>query len=399
MVFQNAIKVRSKQDEFLKQELPLSIAPQLEISLNDLVAIEQAIQKDTKRVLSEKPVGFIDGNYKERPLHFCEYATNPGRSISSEQFDYKEVPYGKQIVIAKGSGFWTWISTNPKPTFEKRGVQRNYPILKKDNAQLSTHKMWGGQTTKSARQEYLNALILNNLIARHSLPQSTYKPLRIIKFNELPVLEDGKMKLCSLEDYCDTTFTDVSDSCFDDFSIPTLQQVKDLAELIYIGELVNLRVPPLTFRIEGDQRFHSIGIFSGQISSSQQKEIFEKFTTNLASLVRTVHQYKGSFTTLRDNKAPLSSLSGNNVSLGGIVCDLDTLKFQTQDKEKLKRLQKWDLEIAKKTLKCFISSYGDSEIYFANLRRPNNEKQSQCSEKEFTGLFNDIYHKGGFIIP
>lgn len=174
--------------------------------------------------------------------------------------------------------------------------------------------------------EYINALILNILIKRHGLKQATYEPLKLFKPKELAILEMGELKIISLEEYAND-----KGKTFDD--LPSIRDLDNIGQLFYVGEDVDLRVPPfmVTHYDYGIANRYSLrGIFKETCSVAEVKERVAKLKGTMMPLIELVHSYGGTFTepTYYD-----SSVENRNLAVSGLICDLDTLSFEKEDSE------------------------------------------------------------------
>ncbi len=342
MLFEKSISVQSKAYSPLLQQ-KIELPPHLEITIDDLLQLEKRIHQQaiTKWPLLANHNGFFTADPQRFPINFFELATNHARTLHNENwsdghsiipllhedYGYTEpvptpFPSGKEILAVKGAGFSQWLSTAKRnKAINQQGKERNYPILKKMQPSLVSHTFWGGETRDEASLQYINALVLNLLIQRHGLQQATYTPLQVLSPLEMPIFQEEKISICSINEYCNPQFI-FSDPIAQRYTLPTSPEVHNLAQLVYTGELIDLRVPPVTFKLNDGHRLYSYGVLRDEKMDNidNVKLKITNFTKKIAKIVLTAHNYNITF-----SEGQFSSLSSGNVSIGGIVCDLDTM--------------------------------------------------------------------------
>lgn len=339
--FENAILVEGKAlylDNFV-----VDLANIKELTYADLEKEEDEI----KQKYGIPQYAVIDkGNGK--PSNIFNEVNQPIRSFSTRRdIKFDEIDLNLEEIVVKGSGFWDWNS-------KSMGV-RQHPIRLNDTfAQFETHKYWGGQTLDYAELEYKNALILNTLIRKRKIPQATYMPIAVMHFGELPIAENGKIKVVSFSEYTNPKVPRL-------YTIPDYEDMTNLGQLIYTGKLPNLRVPLSFYKDENDEKIYTAELFHEKYSYEQADILTKQFGRNLAQLIKAVHEDNGTFTVEQQNKSGnnrvLSSLTPNNVSLTGLICDLDTLHFDTKKSNKLEENQLTDLHFVKHTIMSFSNLF------------------------------------------
>ncbi|GEM_PF-3619828 len=379
MLFEKSISVPGKLYLPLLEQ-KINLPPHLEITIDNLLQLEKKINQQaiTKwPALSEHNAIFTADPHRI-PTNFFELATNHGRTLHHEnwndnhygitelhyQYGYpqpppQQFPNQKEMLALKGAGFSQWLSTAKKnKSTNQQGLERNYPILKKKQPNLVTHTFWGGETRDVASLQYINALVLNILIERHKLLPATYTPLQVISPIQIPIFQEEKMVTCSIEEYCNPEFT-FPPQIANQYTLLSIPEVHNLAQLVYTGELLDLRVPPATFKLDDGHRVYSTGLLYAK-ENNNLDSITKKITTftkKIANIILTAHNYNITF-----SNGEFSSLSNNNISVGGIVCDLDTMHISllTTDQTSLQTIQQRkneDIEHALRTLICYANLY------------------------------------------
>jgi hypothetical protein len=404
-MFKESIELDGTSYDPLERYCRKDIPERLDMGLKDLRLTEKEIKQNFGKVPSDKCYITLAPEYK--PKNFFEYCEMPGRTVFSldRPEGIENLQIENEIIAAKGSGFLGWLSKE-SPSFKRKRGNRKYPIIVKNHVQVNARKYWGGQMEDIANWQYFNALILNTLIKRHHIPQATIKPIECIHFNQLPVLDNGKLKVIPLREYCDRSFKPDDEKSYTGpyFRLPDIQEAKNFAEFIYAGNAVHLRVPHSFTDIEkyGMRiQLPTAGIMSEHGSERQKWEIIENFVKRLAPLIKVVHSYKGTFTADTGKKTKLynyisfaSSVESSNVSLGGVICDLDTLYFH-EDMGEFKKMMKFDIKCILKTVNDFADLYEDI------TRKPTSKRSYQMPYeygysthgfgKKATQLFSDIY--------
>ncbi|MBS3081952.1 hypothetical protein J4416_03410 [Candidatus Pacearchaeota archaeon] len=384
MEFPNTVRVNGKELDPLAKLTTLP--PLLGLTIEDLRRVEREIQG--KYDLGEINSGFINVDETHYPISIFETFIWHGRTTHSRP--RAEFPVFEEVHAVKGSGLLGW----PKAleATNGAGIKRRYPIVVREDRDLDSHRFWGGESITFAEHQYVNALILNALIKRHSLPQSTYFPLRVIGFEQLPVMENEEMKICHLEDYCDQGFSFSKDHV----KVPTLDQAQKFAQLHYVGDTLDFRVLTGSMKDDGGHRYYAPGALSKLGNTEEKRQRVVDFTRKVASLTKIVHEHGGSFAAYTSNR-PLTSLSANNVSLQGNVCDLDTLEFSAVGD--IKRLQAMDYEFALRTCIGFaemldIISLNDSLTPGAyKIERFGTLYATLGLGTDSKKAFSEIYHK------
>ncbi|MEK6915636.1 MAG: hypothetical protein AABW89_03810 [Nanoarchaeota archaeon] len=104
---------------------------------------------------------------------------------------------------------------------------------------------------------------------------------------------------------------------------------------------------------------------------NERRNRAEQLGNKLGSMIRVVHQYKGSFSSRpvavdpRGRFPILSSVSNNNVSFGGAICDLDTLSFNLG--ENALELQRADYDRGFRTCLDFANLLDDGVNYLSSI--------------------------------
>ncbi len=364
-MFNNVITVKGhllSPFEGLKDRLP----PCLDMTVDDLERLD-ALTKDR---LKFKPRGECYVRSEEREdRNFFEELTSHGRSIHTGKSNIEkeaDLPYEELVYVCKGSGLRGWNRKDfPLKMTDKKGRVRHLPISFRWTTLQDPRKFWGGMSDKSSVKQYHNALILNAISQRHKIEGAVCVPLQIARFSELPLIEDGKLRICTHEEYCNSEFTGSA--------IPhTVAEAKQFAEFVYVGEIVHLRVPPRTDKNDGN-RIYSAGYLADSTKSAdQRRNLVEKFAHKIGSLARAVHSYRGTFSFPSDydirqwiekgspDKSPniiSSSLNGSNVSLSGVVCDLESVNFEIDDDDLLAHVQRVDRIGCVATIQNFANLY------------------------------------------
>lgn len=350
-MFDDTIKVKAEKIDVLEENVVEEfLTPELDLNIDDLISTEKNVSQKYYNMIEPNTAFFPKTS--SRPLNFFEQIDGPQRTLLSNRYeDVKKIPKNDITFAVKGSGFWSW-PINGIVFEDSKRTKRVYPIVKNHNPRFPSHKFWGGMEISFATHEYISAMILNALIQRHSLPQSTYVPISIVKPELFPIMEDKTQKIVTIDEYCKKGFRNVNSK----FSVPNQEEMNETAQYIYAGELVGLRVPPTTYFYLYSP-ISSRGILSKEYESAREVLTkIDEFVINIASLLKTVHSYNGTFTSI-SKKRKISSLDKSNVTLSGVVCDLDTLSFGDASKKH----KKIDISIAADTIANFTNLFEEKD--------------------------------------
>ncbi|MEK6915637.1 MAG: hypothetical protein AABW89_03815 [Nanoarchaeota archaeon] len=238
MEFPNTIGVKGKILDPLAGEIKLS--PRLELTVKDLREVEREIQERYRGKLDLSGDGIITIDNRAYERNFLELFQAHNRTIHSR--DRPEKPSFAEVIAVKGAGLLGW--SKYKPFVNNEGLQRRYPIVMRDGVSLNSHRIWGGISRKAACFQYVNALILNALIKRQDISQATYFSLRVVALEELLLEENGEIRRCSMDDYCNDSFRPPEFNV----RLPKKEETCEFAQLFYVGDTLDCRVVPETFK-------------------------------------------------------------------------------------------------------------------------------------------------------
>ena len=415
-MFKNAIAVEGVLYDTFENMSDKELPAQLELRIKDLKIIKHSLDEKLRSsgIDTADKRGWITDGAQMWGTNPFDYASPHERAIYSDEFtspnirfnygDYtyrldKKPPETQMVIAAKGSGYRKWLHESAAE-FTKAKKSYKIPILRWIDPPQSSYVFLGGESTYSAKWQYVSALILHALSQRHNLPEVTYTPIKITNFQELPVFESGTIIKVPISEYCSQSKTLMCDG---KFRLPTKKEGTELAELFYFGDSVHLRVPPRSFKVnDGECRAYSVSwLFDPEQRTDVVRERITDFVSKIAHLLRIVHAYNGTFSKEWSGN---SSLLCRNVSLSGIICDLDTVDFSITNPKALRTCQENDIFNALRTVECFANLFEEISQKDTNF---GYKVSAYCGDKfpvygfakHGLDVFRKIYPSSFTILP